>query len=52
MNQEQEFKTTLSITLGDWVVIGYGFKLFSASEDYSGEFGAVNETPVLFIEYF
>ena len=31
------------ITLGDWVFIGYGSKLFCASEDYSGEFGPVNE---------
>ena len=25
------------ITLGDWTFIGYGSKLFCASEDYSGE---------------
>lgn len=31
------------ITLGDWVFIGYGSKLFCASEDYSGDFGPVNE---------
>lgn len=31
------------ITLGDWCFIGYGSKLFCASEDYSGEFGPVNE---------
>jgi galactoside O-acetyltransferase len=32
-----------TITLGDWCFIGYGSKLFCASEDYSGEFGPVNE---------
>ncbi len=31
------------ITLGDWCFIGYGSKLFCASEDYSGEHGPVNE---------
>ena len=31
------------ITLGDWTFIGYGSKLFCASEDYSGESGPVNE---------
>lgn len=31
------------ITLGNWNFIGYGSKLFCASEDYSGEFGPVNE---------
>jgi galactoside O-acetyltransferase len=31
------------ITLGDWCFIGYGSKLFCASEDYSGEYGPVNE---------
>jgi acetyltransferase-like isoleucine patch superfamily enzyme len=31
------------ITLGKWNFIGYGSKLFCASEDYSGEFGPVNE---------
>lgn len=31
------------ITLGDWTFIGYGSKLFCASEDYSGNFGPVNE---------
>jgi dTDP-4-amino-4,6-dideoxy-D-glucose acyltransferase len=31
------------ITIGDWCFIGYGSKLFCASEDYSGEFGPVNE---------
>ena len=31
------------ITLGDWCFIGYGSKLFCASEDYSGDFGPVNE---------
>lgn len=32
-----------TITLGDWTFIGYGSKLFCASEDYSGDFGPVNE---------
>jgi acetyltransferase-like isoleucine patch superfamily enzyme len=32
-----------TITLGDWSFIGYGSKLFCASEDYSGEHGPVNE---------
>jgi galactoside O-acetyltransferase len=32
-----------TITLGDWCFIGYGSKLFCASEDYSGNFGPVNE---------
>ena len=31
------------ITLGAWCFIGYGSKLFCASEDYSGEHGPVNE---------
>ena len=31
------------ITIGDWCFIGYGSKLFCASEDYSGEHGPVNE---------
>lgn len=31
------------ITLGNWSFIGYGSKLFCASEDYSGEYGPVNE---------
>ncbi len=31
------------VTLGKWTFIGYGSKLFTASEDYSGEFGPVNE---------
>jgi acetyltransferase-like isoleucine patch superfamily enzyme len=31
------------ITLGDWNFIGYGSKLFCGSEDYSGEYGPVNE---------
>ena len=31
------------ITLGDWCFIGYGSKLFCASEDYSGDEGPVNE---------
>lgn len=32
-----------TITLGDWCFIGYGSKLFCASEDYSGDDGPVNE---------
>lgn len=32
-----------TITLGQWTFIGYGSKLFCASEDYSGDFGPVNE---------
>jgi acetyltransferase-like isoleucine patch superfamily enzyme len=32
-----------SIELGDWTFIGYGSKLFCASEDYSGDYGPVNE---------
>lgn len=31
------------VKLGNWSWIGYGSKLFCASEDYSGEFGPVNE---------
>ena len=31
------------VTLEGWNFIGYGSKLFCASEDYSGEYGAVNE---------
>lgn len=31
------------ITLGDWTFIGYSSKLFCASEDYSGDYGPVNE---------
>ncbi len=31
------------IKLSKWNFIGYGSKLFCASEDYSGEFGPVNE---------
>lgn len=31
------------ITLGTWCFIGYGSKLFCASEDYSGQQGPVNE---------
>jgi acetyltransferase-like isoleucine patch superfamily enzyme len=31
------------IMLGNWTFIGYGSKLFCASEDYSGEYGPVNE---------
>ncbi len=32
-----------TITLGDWSFVGYGSKLFAASEDYSGWDGPVNE---------
>lgn len=32
-----------TITLGDWTFIGYGSKLFTNSEDYSGNEGPVNE---------
>ncbi len=32
-----------TIEMGDWTFIGYGSKLFTASEDYSGEYGPVNE---------
>src|SRR5687767_11771050 len=32
-----------TIRLGDWTFIGYGSKLFCASEDYSGDYGPVNE---------
>lgn len=32
-----------TITIGNWCFIGYGSKLFCASEDYSGDFGPVNE---------
>ena len=32
-----------TITLGDWCFIGYGSKLFCASEDYSGDYGPVND---------
>ena len=31
------------IKIGDWCFIGYGSKLFCASEDYSGDNGPVNE---------
>ena len=31
------------ITIGNWCFIGYGSKLFCASEDYSGDHGPVNE---------
>ena len=31
------------VTLGFWTFIGYGSKLFTASEDYSGNYGPVNE---------
>ena len=31
------------VTMGDWTFIGYGSKLFTASEDYSGKYGPVNE---------
>ncbi len=32
-----------TITMGEWTFIGYGSKLFCASEDYSGNDGPVNE---------
>lgn len=32
-----------TVTLGNWCFIGYGSKLFCASEDYSGNYGPVNE---------
>ena len=32
-----------TIKLGNWSFIGYSSKLFTASEDYSGDFGPVNE---------
>lgn len=32
-----------TIILDDWTFIGYGSKLFTGSEDYSGEEGPVNE---------
>lgn len=32
-----------TIKIGNWCFIGYGSKLFCASEDYSGDFGPVNE---------
>ncbi len=31
------------IKLGNWTFIGYGSKLFTGSEDYSGDFGPVND---------
>ena len=31
------------VRLGNWCFIGYGSKLFCASEDYSGDYGPVNE---------
>lgn len=31
------------IKIGNWCFIGYGSKMFCASEDYSGEHGPVNE---------
>lgn len=31
------------IILGNWTFVGYGSKLFTGSEDYSGEEGPVNE---------
>lgn len=30
------------IEMGDWTFIGYGSQLFTASEDYSGDYGPVN----------
>lgn len=35
--------STEGITLGDWTFVGYGSKLFTASEDYSGKYGPVND---------
>jgi len=32
-----------NIKLGKWCFIGYGSKIFCASEDYTGEWGPVNE---------
>lgn len=32
-----------TIHLGNWTFIGYGSKLFCGSEDYSGEYGPVND---------
>jgi acetyltransferase-like isoleucine patch superfamily enzyme len=32
-----------TVTIGDWCFIGYGSKLFCASEDYSGKYGPVND---------
>jgi acetyltransferase-like isoleucine patch superfamily enzyme len=32
-----------TITLGSWCFVGYGSKLFCASEDYSGDYGPVND---------
>lgn len=32
-----------TVTLGNWTFIGYGSKLFTNSEDYSGNDGPVNE---------
>ena len=32
-----------TIKLGNWCFIGYGSKIFCASEDYSGDYGPVNE---------
>lgn len=32
-----------TVTLGDWTFIGYGSKLFCASESYDGEGGPVNQ---------
>lgn len=32
-----------SVILGNWCFIGYGSKLFTQSEDYSGDHGPVNE---------
>jgi len=31
------------VIMGDWTFIGYGSKVFTASEDYSGKHGPVNE---------
>lgn len=32
------------IRLGNWTHVGFGSQLFSASEDYTGEYGPVNDT--------
>ena len=32
-----------TITMGDWTFIGYGSQLFCGSEDYSGDYGPVND---------
>ena len=32
-----------TVYMGDWTFVGYGSKIFCASEDYSGDYGPVNE---------